>query len=215
MHADPPRRVPRVLPPRSAGPERRQRVHVDRGVPRSTRGRRHSSTGSGPVLGTGSWGMRRCTGTATPRRWSACSPPWRCSGSPGGRQARSMPAAAGWPARLGTKRNTLSSRSRSQSSGCCLPSGRLRPPARPVCAPGFSCRIQIQDGTGVRALHPVQAVAAMLGDRATGPRRRTGRLRARAVGGRRLQGRPSSRTSWNQAIMLSVTACPFEGKLCS
>ena len=37
-----------------------------------------------------------------------------------------------------------------------------------VCAPGFSCRIQIQDGAGVRALHPVQAVAAMLGDRATG-----------------------------------------------
>jgi Fe-S oxidoreductase len=32
-----------------------------------------------------------------------------------------------------------------------------------VCAPGFSCRIQIQDGAGVQALHPVQAVAAMLG----------------------------------------------------
>jgi len=34
-----------------------------------------------------------------------------------------------------------------------------------VCAPGFSCRIQIQDGTGVLPMHPVQAVAAMLGPR--------------------------------------------------
>jgi FAD/FMN-containing dehydrogenase/Fe-S oxidoreductase len=33
-----------------------------------------------------------------------------------------------------------------------------------VCAPGFSCRGQILDGTGVRALHPIQAVAAMLPD---------------------------------------------------
>ena len=34
-----------------------------------------------------------------------------------------------------------------------------------VCAPGFSCRSQIQDGASVRALHPIQAVAAMLGGR--------------------------------------------------
>jgi Fe-S oxidoreductase len=34
-----------------------------------------------------------------------------------------------------------------------------------VYAPGFSCRTQIQDGAGVRAQHPVQAVAAMLGPR--------------------------------------------------
>jgi Fe-S oxidoreductase len=33
-----------------------------------------------------------------------------------------------------------------------------------VCAPGFSCRGQILDGTGVRALHPIQAVAAMIAD---------------------------------------------------
>jgi Fe-S oxidoreductase len=36
-----------------------------------------------------------------------------------------------------------------------------------VCAPGFSCRIQIQDGAGVRAMHPIQAVAAMLGARSS------------------------------------------------
>jgi Fe-S oxidoreductase len=33
-----------------------------------------------------------------------------------------------------------------------------------VCAPGFSCRGQILDGTGVRALHPIEAVAAMIAD---------------------------------------------------
>ncbi len=58
VHPHAPRRVPRVLPPRSACPERRQRVPVDRGIPRSTRGRRHASTGSSSVLGTGPWGMR-------------------------------------------------------------------------------------------------------------------------------------------------------------
>jgi FAD/FMN-containing dehydrogenase/Fe-S oxidoreductase len=38
-----------------------------------------------------------------------------------------------------------------------------------VCAAGMSCRTQIADGTGVRAWHPIQAVAAVLPPSSAGP----------------------------------------------
>jgi len=43
-----------------------------------------------------------------------------------------------------------------------LPAARGLKPGEVLCAPGTSCRHQVKDGAGVRALHPVEVVAARL-----------------------------------------------------
>jgi Fe-S oxidoreductase len=45
-----------------------------------------------------------------------------------------------------------------------FPAARALGAADVLAAPGTSCRHQVKDGTGKRALHPIEIAAAMLGE---------------------------------------------------
>ncbi len=45
-----------------------------------------------------------------------------------------------------------------------FPPVRSAPTDAAICAPGTSCRHQIHDGTGRRAIHPIELAASLLCD---------------------------------------------------
>ena len=86
-----------------------------------------------------------------------------CRAFPARRSSTSMPAAAAWPDRSATCAITTTCRARSASGGCCRPRARWTP-ASVLVASGVSCRHQVEDFTGARALHPPSCSTSLLSE---------------------------------------------------
>ena len=90
--------------------------------------------------------------------------PRRCSaGYPARRWSISMPAVAAWPDPSAMRANISTCRVPSESGGCCRPRGASADGAVLV-AGGTSCRHQVADFTGVRALHPAELIRSIIRD---------------------------------------------------
>ena len=72
-----------------------------------------------------------------------------------------MPAAAAWPVRSATRAITSTSPARLANGGCCPRRARLATDGVLV-ASGTSCRQQIADFTGVRAVHAAELIHSLL-----------------------------------------------------
>ena len=142
--------------------QRRARAVADRaralrGVPRSASARRDAH------VSTLAAGRRAfcCTATAIRRRWAASRRRRRCSAAfPARRSSISTPAAAAWPDRSATSRDHFDV-SRAIGERRLLPAARSVGAGAVLVASGMSCRHQIADFTGVRALHAAELLAVI------------------------------------------------------
>ena len=113
--------------------------------------RRRRRAGPRPTSPASRWSRSR-TATTTPSSAGRPTPPcWPARG----RRSPGWAAAAAWPATSGWSRATTRSRWPSRSTTCCPPYG-MPGPGAVVLADGFSCRTQLDDLVGVRAVHLAQ-----------------------------------------------------------
>ena len=120
-----------------------------------------------------------CTATATTRRRVASTPTRAAARDGRRRRGARRRLLRAWPAPSASRPSTTTSRCRAASAACC-PRCASRRRETLVVADGFSCKTQIEQGNGRRALHVAQVAQA----------------RARAWRGRPAPGRsPSASTT--------------------
>ena len=103
-----------------------------------------------------------CTATAIRSRWGCSRRPGRCSrASPAPPSSISTPAAAAWRDRSAMRPRHFDV-SRAIGERKLLPAVRDRKPGTVVVAAGTSCRHQVKDFTGERAVHPAVLLRSLL-----------------------------------------------------
>ena len=90
----------------------------------------------------------------------------RCCGRWGWSCSRSIPAAAAWPARSASRPGKYAV-SQAVGERVLLPAVRAAAAGTVIVSDGFSCREQIQQATGRRAMHVAEVLQMAMTERIT------------------------------------------------